>query len=263
MATCLRPLQAIRKKIKNTCTFKNHNSILWSRLGGEFTAAYTESLKSPCMPFVLSGSRNLFTYIRVDGTFMSSSSVTSPNRSVSLFDDDLAQRVGNSALYYYSPENRLPPLQTMVFCSPEAVERLNPRHRAALTVIIMYAMRSAEYLRLTVADLCGNDRVLVHGAKGSGSYFVHLPGVDAQTAGFRNLTPSRSLAGTTYIELYKACKRAMIGERFSGKHNVTRTHIGRQSLVRQLVGTRSRSELSDLLRHKSDKSITYYGAERP
>lgn len=166
-----------------------------------------------------------------------------------------------SMIHYYEPASNLPALTELIDIEPARAQLISNRVASALRVIIHNAMRSCEYLQLTTADSCGHDRYVVQGRKGSGSYMVHLPDCDRQllTEEFK-LTP-RSISGVQYSELYRALCKLNYGLKLAGHKNTIRTHAGRHDLIRFLSLSRPNGQLADLLRHKSTKAITHYGAQ--
>lgn len=168
----------------------------------------------------------------------------------------------NSPLVYYTPDGLLPSVAVLAGISPDVENRLNPRAAAALRVIMFFSMRSCEYLRLTDHDIMKNDRVIVHGAKGSASYIITLPGVCAQfNPFFSQLTP-RPLAGASYRQLYTACVLCGLGIQYKGHVNMSRTHSSRHELVSELKATQDSRVLSDCLHHRKASTIKYYGGGR-
>ena len=167
---------------------------------------------------------------------------------------------GNSTLFYYDPGTMMPTLKELAGITQEHENRLNPRCIAALRVVFTYCMRASEYLQLTENDVYSCDRVIVGGLKHSASYFIFLPGIckSLDASGFHPV--HRSLSGCTYQQLYRACVRAGIAMRLTDHDNFVRTHFSRQCFIRSVANERTNKDLSGCLRHRSDDSITYYGA---
>lgn len=171
-----------------------------------------------------------------------------------------SSRGRNNPMEYYHPGPSVPTLESLAGTPYEVENRINPRVSAALRIVLSNSMRACEYLQLTSADVMTNDRVIVRGAKGSGSYIIHLPDVSRQ---FRrvptDLTP-RPLGNVTYSQLYKACVICGIGTQYLGHVNMSRTHKARYELVSELKDICDNRVLSDCLHHRKDSTIKYYGA---
>lgn len=172
------------------------------------------------------------------------------------------QAACNTPLYYYRPPNNFPWLHELCQVNPGLEKLCNQRCVAALRIIFTYCMRANEYLSLTTEDILPGDRVVVHGSKGSASFLIYLPDICDAVTNTEFNPPFRSLSGCTYIELYRTCCKLDIGQLLRHPENKARTHLSRHQLIDQMSGKVPDSELSDLLRHKSPDSISYYGAMR-
>lgn len=168
---------------------------------------------------------------------------------------------GNSPLFYYAPPSNYPSLEQLLGVNKTKENLLNNRCIAALRVIYHNAMRAGEYLALTEDNVSGYDRVIVPGSKGSASYIITLPGI-TQQLGVRscNLTP-RSLSSLRYMHLYRACVKAGIQRCYESRRNYARTHIARHDLVLDNNNRAKSRDLSDCLRHRSARTISYYAVK--
>jgi integrase len=160
---------------------------------------------------------------------------------------------------YYDPGMSIEQASGLLEVPVARLTLINRRCMVALAVIFTHAMRAAEYLRATAADVIGMDRLLVHGCKGSGSYIVVLPGVEAQFGVARSVDPARFVSGSTYRQLWTACVRIGIGDRVISRENAARTHAGRYRLAAELEREQTQT-VSDVLRHRSQRSTLHYMA---
>jgi integrase len=139
------------------------------------------------------------------------------------------------------------------------LQLINRRCTMALYVIFSNAMRSAEYLRSTTLDIVGNDRLLIRGAKGSGSYMIEAPGIGIQFRDAHRVHPARFVSGTTYRQLWAACVRIGLGDIVESRENYARTHAARYRLAQELSAENTQT-VADALRHRSQRSTLHYMA---
>jgi integrase len=158
---------------------------------------------------------------------------------------------------YYNPGRSILEYSSLFSAPENKVRSMHPACIAALYVIWSNAMRSAEYLGLRVRDILGQDRVLVRGAKGSGSYIIVLPGISQQFRDAAGSDPARFVSGITYSQLYRACVRADIGAHAMSRLNLARTHLARYD-VAAAVAANGIKTVSDCLRHRSRRSSLHY-----
>jgi len=162
---------------------------------------------------------------------------------------------------YYCPAVTLDVCAGVVGTPSTVLGRVAPIYRAALYVIAMYGMRSAEYLRAQVSDIISQDVLFIQGVKGSRSYTIQLPGLSAQFETEISKCPGRLVSGTTYLALYRASVKIGLGTLLANHRHATRTHIYRHKLA-NLVRDRGETAAGDLLRHRSRTSIKYYLTRR-
>jgi integrase len=161
------------------------------------------------------------------------------------------------------PKDSYDPCRTIeeyasLFRTPEnKVRSMHPACISALYVIWSNAMRSTEYLGVRVRDIIGQDRVFIHGAKGSGAYIIVLPGISRQFRGAAGSDLARFVAGVSYSQLYRSCVRADIGAHVMARLNVARTHLSRYD-VAAAVAANGIKNVQDCLRHRSGRSTHHY-----
>lgn len=160
---------------------------------------------------------------------------------------------------YYDPGTSMAGASEVLQVPEARLMLINRRCAMALVVIFTHAMRSAEYLRATVGDIIGNDRLLIHGCKRGGSYIVVLPGIGKQFAGAAESNPARFVSGTSYRQLWSACVRIGLGDRVVSRENAARTHAARYRLAAEL-NNESLLTVADALRHRSQRSTLHYVA---
>jgi hypothetical protein len=119
-------------------------------------------------------------------------------------------------------------------------------------------MRSAELLKCTVRNLIGIDRVFIYGAKSSSNYIIVAPGIDSQFQRGQVLDDDELLFPFSYIQLYRACLKVGIGEKFKENENYSRLHMSRHLLAETVNSLAGRQAAGDILHHKSKRSVSYY-----
>lgn len=162
---------------------------------------------------------------------------------------------------YYDPGVSIEAIAIVCGTEPARLRNANRRDLCAIYIIHLWGMRAAEYLGARAGDLLGNDFLLIHGAKGSSSYRILLPGLSAQFLEASIRCPGRLVSGTNYRRVYTACVRAQIALNIPGHKNLARTHLARYNLAKQTIILGGRTG-SDLLHHRSDGSVKYYVGER-
>jgi integrase len=163
----------------------------------------------------------------------------------------------NTALVYYVPNVTREVRASTIGAPADVLERLHPVAVAALYVIFAWNMRSAEYLRSRASDILSHDRLLIHGAKGSRSYIISLPGIEQQLGSFRISCPGMAVAGISYHKLWTQCVKAGIGALLPNHVNASRLHLSRYSLAAELAAN-GEQLVSDCLRHRSLTSAKNY-----
>jgi len=171
-------------------------------------------------------------------------------------------RAGNSTLYYYRAPNLLPSIGDILNDHNVNESVMHPIARAACVICFLYLCRIAEVLSLCASDVIAPDRCLCRGSKRGHSYIVYLPDLSSQLKKEGLVGSSTLLFPISYSQCYRSLVRAGVRYCRSGFSNSSRSHIARYS-VRHLAGQGVPPEtLTDLLHHKSKKSILYYLNER-
>lgn len=169
------------------------------------------------------------------------------------------QSARDSLLNYYDPGVTWEVAASVIHTAEARLRLINRRCAMALYLVFVNAMRSTEYLRARVCDILGDDRLLIRGAKGSGSYIIQTPGIASQFAGASGSNPARFVSGTTYRQLYAACVRIGLGDVVRTRENLARTHAARYRLAEEL-GSQGLPIVADALRHRSQRSTLHYMA---
>jgi hypothetical protein len=165
--------------------------------------------------------------------------------------------VWKSTLFYYSPCLPIDAIASSLSVDTGRIMQISRPCVAALYVIISNGIRASEYLNATAEQVLPADRLVCFGAKRSGSFILHLPGLSSQIEPFRLASPGIGVSGVSYRQLYRACCKVGIALLVDGHRNLARTHAGRYRLVQQVLryGTRV---ASDVLHHRSGASLSYY-----
>lgn len=178
--------------------------------------------------------------------------------SVSCSAPSPLHRARNTALYCYRPPYALPPISDLLD-SPSIHDNLiQPNRRSCLQICFLYFCRITEVLTILSSDIIHPDRAVCHGAKGSNSYVIFLPGLSASVAAFNQSDTPFRLFPFTYIQLYRDCVRAGIQFSVSGSVNNRRLHSARYVFAQIGVDKMSDATLSQCLRHRSLTSLQYY-----
>lgn len=159
--------------------------------------------------------------------------------------------------FSYAPSIAVDTWQDLTGTPAARMYLVNPSVRSAIYVILLWSMRSAEYLSATIGDLLGNDFLLIRGCKGSASYRINLPGIDAQVSKLGSVSPGRLVAGVSYKQLYAGCVRCSIGFQVPSRKNLARLHSGRYNLAKE-VSLYGQTTVSDVLHHRAKSSASHY-----
>ncbi len=164
----------------------------------------------------------------------------------------------NTTLYCYTGPELLPSVKSILNDNTIAEDMLSPLSRVTLQVCFLYHCRIREVLNAKVSDVIHPDRVVLHGIKHSRSYVIYLPGLSSQLSTLTDAPGSTPLFPISYIKLYRDAVR--VGIRFvtKGSKNSKRLHSSRYSFCQSLEVAVGDSVLSDLMRHKSPKSLQFY-----
>jgi len=159
---------------------------------------------------------------------------------------------------YVMPVDHASIISFCAHCSPARLKWLSPACSSALALIFLYGMRSAELLRCTVRCLTGLDRVFIAGAKSSSSYIIVAPGIDKQFPEVAGFSDDELLFPFSYIQLYRACLKVGVGEKFKENENYSRVHMARHVIAESVNSLAGRQAAGDILHHKSKRSVSYY-----
>lgn len=162
-----------------------------------------------------------------------------------------------TSFYYASPYN-LGTLEELAGFPVGNESSANPHILTLIKLCILNGARIGELLRLTAADVIGHDVVLVHGEKHSRDYTITLPGLSAQLKAYAKFGPKTPLFPFKYKQVYDTCVRIGLGAKMGQNSNTTRTHLGRYKQAQGVVSKKGLTSGSDVLRHRSSKTIQYY-----
>lgn len=132
---------------------------------------------------------------------------------------------------------------------------------AVLTVLYLsglYCMRIAELLEIRYGDSVGHGRWLVHGAKGSRSYVIAMPGLHGPAAAEIAARPDARLFPLHYRYVWSWCQKLGVGFTPENRQTVARTHAHRYVTARQVTTQTTERVAGDVLHHRSTRSISYY-----
>ncbi len=164
----------------------------------------------------------------------------------------------NSTLFYYDLVNRLPPLESCLNTHGAQYQSLNPGILALFTLSSLNAMRISETLAITKGDEYIPTMFQIPGRKGSRDYSVHIPISTRNRAVLNSWNSSIVLFPYNYKRVWDSLIRVGLSVKLPRHSNRTVTHQGRFNLVAKVKYTAKQTNLSDLLRHNSDKSLRYY-----
>jgi len=164
----------------------------------------------------------------------------------------------NCPVLNYALYERFPSLSCLLRVSYIPELRVSPSVRCVLRVAILYACRIRELLLSTLSAVIHPDRLLLHGSKGSSSYFVYLPGLSSLVDESGNTNENTLIFSASYSACYRACVSLGIGICPTGHIRLARTHSGRHLLAIEVDKIESASVAGECLRHKSNKSIFHY-----
>lgn len=164
----------------------------------------------------------------------------------------------NSTLYCYRDNNILPSVKDLLEDRNIKEELLSPLSRVTLQVCFLYHCRIREVLNAKFSDVVHPDRVVLHGIKRSNSYIIYLPGLTEQIASIEAPNSKVPLFPISYIKLYRDAVRVGIRFDTKGGKNIKRLHASRFSFCKSVQVSVPDSELSELMRHKSASSLSFY-----
>jgi len=164
----------------------------------------------------------------------------------------------NTTLYYLPDRNFFASVPVLLG-NPTIPENILPEYvKIFFRVALTYCVRVSELLNLRTCDILPGNRVLVQGLKGSASYIIVLPGIEK----FHNYCIAkgqvRYIFPISYMVLYRWAKRIGMGLDVGNRKNQAVTHISRYLMSRALTGRYSDKTASDVLRHRSLKSLSFY-----
>jgi hypothetical protein len=135
---------------------------------------------------------------------------------------------------------------------------LPPYVRAVIQLVFLYNMRISELLSVTNLDVIEPDRVICLGKKRSYCYIIFVPGLSSllHSSAIKNLT--FMLFPYSYLKIYKWCRKLGICKLIGNRTHKTLLHLGRFRTACQLNDIYKQYVPSEVLRHKSKKSILNY-----
>jgi hypothetical protein len=134
----------------------------------------------------------------------------------------------------------------------------NPYIVTLITVLFVSGGRIGELLSCTTSDIIPKDTVLIHGEKKSRDYLLYLPGLEQCFSRSLSQGVRVPIFPFTYNQVYRTAKKLSLGRIFEGHTNMTVTHLGRYIKAQQVSSISSVSSASDILKHRSSKTIQYY-----
>jgi len=164
----------------------------------------------------------------------------------------------NTTLYYYQTPTVVPSIKSILGDQSIAEELLSPLCRSTIQVCFLFNCRIQEVLNARICDIVHPDRVVFHGLKRSSSYIVYLPGLSDQVSQWPDAVAETVIFPITYLKLYRAACRAGISHFIKGGANRRRLHSSRYLLAKKLVNQVDDKDMSDILRHRSASSLSYY-----
>ena len=164
----------------------------------------------------------------------------------------------NSALFYYLPVAGQVLRSFLIGMGQQKSFGLSPVVASALAVGFLYNLRIAETLSLNVRCLIGCDRAVFSAVKGSRAGVLWLPGVDEQLLPHVGPGSSLPLFPVSYKKVWTQAKREGFNLAVPGHSNRAVTHISRYLTAAKVAAQFNTSTASDVLRHRSAKSVEYY-----
>lgn len=138
------------------------------------------------------------------------------------------------------------------------IKSLSPEVTGIISVACLHHCRISELLNLTIASIFDVDHVFVQGLKRSSSYTLWLPTLSKQVEDFCITDKSQKLFNVKYLRIYRECRRAGLHLTIPGRQNTVVTHAARYSVARRVHSISTITNASEVMRHKSLRSILYY-----
>lgn len=164
----------------------------------------------------------------------------------------------NTTLYCYRAPADFPSITSILNAPDVREEQLSPTSRVTMQVCFLYHCRIREILNAQSTDIVHPDRVVLHGLKRSNSYVIYLPGLSAQVQAVAANGSPFSLFPISYAKLYRDAVRVGIRHIHKDGKNCKRLHSARYAFVASVSRLVLDSEKPGLMRHRSNKSISYY-----
>ena len=163
-----------------------------------------------------------------------------------------------TTMYCYSLPVNFPTVSSIIGNPDINESAMHPIARTVCRISLLYLCRITEVLSLTVSNVFAPDRVVCPGSKRGRAYMMYFPGVSQALIDNKVTDKDTLLFPITYHKCYMSYLKAGVRYLKPGSQNTSRTHSGRYA-VRNLVDKFDNlSILSDLLHHKSSKSLFYY-----
>lgn len=167
-------------------------------------------------------------------------------------------RARNTTSYCYQGHSSLPTIQLLLNNCAIQEGMLPPAIRAILQVCFLYNCRISELLSCYSNHVIHPDRLLCLGKKRSGSYIIFLPGLSHSMMGENKKSIPYQLFPITYKKLWTWCVRVHIIQKKRSGLNNNVTHVSRFKIAEEIINKFSEPVASDILRHRSLNSISYY-----
>ena len=165
---------------------------------------------------------------------------------------------GNSALDYSAINNNLPSINQLTGSSNEMYLSLSPEYAVYIKLIFLYALRFSELYRAKINDIVYPDRIILTGSKKSAGSLIYVPKLSEIAKDVPNNTSLKIFPNVVYKKCYCIIKKLNIIAPKMNYHNVAATHLGRKLIDILTNGLLSDRLLSDTLRHRSEKTSSYY-----
>jgi len=164
----------------------------------------------------------------------------------------------NSPAFYYNLVDRLPSLGSLLGASLVDENLVWSPVLAAIKLIYIYGMRSAELLNLTMASYLFPSRFNVFGGKRSGHYLIFVPEFDSCLSHPVTYSDDDRPFPFSYMQLYRACLKLGIGEHLRQHDNLARLHLGRYIMADSAAHSVGVDRAGEVLRHKSKSTVINY-----
>jgi len=128
----------------------------------------------------------------------------------------------------------------------------------AFQILFLYNLRADELLSATVADILPGDRLVIHGAKGSNSSVIFLPGLALSFPTDSTSDPLEKIFPFSYNKLWGWGRKLGLSFGRTNGHNNIVTHISRYLTARAVCNKSGSSVAGEVLRHRSRKSVSHY-----